>query len=126
MSSSINILYENNQDIANKFLGELQENSEGINCNIFFDFFSQAENLEKLLNQEINGTIEIFQATCKIQFKFIEQKILDESLETAKANDKSGLASFRFFKVCSQQIIIEYCNLLEKVTERQKTTQKVP
>jgi len=57
MSSSINILYESNQDIANKFLSELQENSEGINCNIFFEFFSQTENLEKLLNQDVNGTV---------------------------------------------------------------------
>ena len=126
MSSSINILYESNQDIANKFLSELQENSEGINCNIFFDFFSQAENLEKLLNQDIKGTVEIFEATCKIQFKFIGQKMLKEGSDQTKSNNKSGLSSARFLKVCAQKIIIEYCNLLEKVSERQKTTQKVP
>jgi len=40
MSSSINILYQNNQEIADKFMSELKENSRGINCNIFFDYFS--------------------------------------------------------------------------------------
>jgi len=52
--------------------------------------------------------------------------MLDDSSDATIVNNKSGLASSRFFKVCAQQIIIEYCNLLEKVAERQKTTQKVP
>lgn len=66
MQSSINILYETNQEIANKFLSELKENSSGINCNIFFDFFSHAENFEKLLSQDTKGAVEIFEATCEI------------------------------------------------------------
>ena len=66
MSSSINILYANNQDIAQKFLSELKENSSGINCNIFFDYFSQVENFQKLLSNEINGIVDIFELTCQI------------------------------------------------------------
>jgi hypothetical protein len=52
--------------------------------------------------------------------------MLEEGSDETKSNNKSGLASARFLKVCAQHIIIEYCNLLEKVSERQKTTQKVP
>ena len=55
MASSINILYKDNQDIATNFLNELKDNSQGINCGIFFDFFSKPENCEKLLSSEIQG-----------------------------------------------------------------------
>jgi hypothetical protein len=66
MASSINILYKDNQDIATNFLNELKDNSKGINCGIFFDFFSKPENCEKLLSNEIKGAEEIFIGTCQI------------------------------------------------------------
>jgi hypothetical protein len=53
MASSINILYKSKQEIVEKFLNELIENPDGINSRIFFDYFSLAENCEKLLDKDI-------------------------------------------------------------------------
>lgn len=56
MASSINILYKSMQDIVEKFIVELNSNPDGINCSVFFDYFSQLENCEKLLGKDIEGT----------------------------------------------------------------------
>lgn len=56
MANSINILYKSPQEIADKFLHELKQNAVGINCSIFFDYFSQEENCDKLVQKGITGT----------------------------------------------------------------------
>jgi hypothetical protein len=127
LSTSINLIYSNIGDIVTSLesnLGDIENEKQAENSSISLNYLSTSENAKKLLmgeKDDLKLVTRVFQQCCAIKSQDLSKTIKAHPLGGSSETHTTSnivIASNKFIKSLSEQLIVYYCALSESLANK--------